>query len=160
MTMYGPLGSLDKTADGNVITFNRTLPAPPEKVWEALTTSDGVMAWLAPIASIDARSGGAVEIEFDDENTVTGEITQFDPYSRFAHTWIINGEVPSAVSWELVPEGAGTALTLIHTQLPDEMVGGYTPGWHAFMARLDAMLAGQPLPDFMDVVGSVASSYS
>lgn len=158
--MYGQLGSLDKTADGNIITFSRTFASPPETVWEAITTSEGLTAWLAETAEIDARPGGSVKFEFDENNTVTGEITQFDPFSHFAHTWIINGEVPSAVRWELVPEGTGTVVTLIHTKLPDEMAAGYTPGWHVYMARLEAVLADEKVPDFMDVMEAVAGSYT
>ena len=160
MTMYGPVGTLTKEADVNVITFSRTFPAPPERVWNALTTVDGITSWLAPTASIDARAGGSIEFEFDAENSVSGEITQFDPFSHLAHTWIINGEVPSAVRYELSTVDGGTELTLIHTALPDEMCGGYTPGWHAYMARLDASLQGIDLPDWMAVFEQVAPSYA
>lgn len=160
MTSYGPTGTLTQEADENVITFHRSFSSPPESVWEALTTEAGITAWLAPEASIETGPGGAVSMKFDEDNAITGTITQWDPYTAFAHTWIINGEVPSAVRYELTPTNTGTDLMLIHTQLPDAMAGGYTPGWHAYLARLDAKLASQPIPDWMDVFQQVAGSYA
>ena len=51
-------------------------------------------------------------------------------------------------------------LTLTHTGLPEEMCGGYTPGWHAFLARLDARLNGTSVPDWETVFGAVAEAYA
>ncbi len=157
--MYGETGTLSKVDDVNVITFRRSLNAAPERVWEALTTGDGLMSWLAVSASVDGREGGAVEIEFDDDQKVSGTITRWEPTSNFAHTWIINGEVESDLQYSLTPTDGGTDLTLIHTGLPDETCGGYTPGWHAFTSRLAARLDGESVPDWLTVFGQVAPSY-
>jgi uncharacterized protein YndB with AHSA1/START domain len=160
MTTFGQIGTLTTEDGDNVITFIRTLPAPPERVWRALATADGITSWLAPSASIDARLGGVVEMTFDAENVVTGTITTWDPFSTLAHTWVINDEVSSELRYELSPTDGGTELRLIHTKLPDEMCGGYTPGWHAYLARLDAVLAGNEPPSWMDVFGEVAHRYA
>jgi uncharacterized protein YndB with AHSA1/START domain len=160
MMMYGPLGTLTNEAGTNVITFTRMFNAPPDQVWEALTTVEGITSWLAFEAAIDARAGGSVEISFDGDQIVTGTITQWNPHSDFAHTWIINGEIPSAVRYQLEPTGGGTTLTLIHSQLPDDMVGGYTPGWHAYMARLTAVIEAVDIPEWMTVFETVAPDYA
>ena len=80
---------------------------------------------------------------------MTGEITVWNPHSELAHTWVINGEIPSELTYRLSPVDNGTTLTLVHRKLPDEMAGGYTPGWHAFLDRLDQALAGRE-PDTWD----------
>ena len=159
-TPFGPLGSLARDGDANVITFQRAFAAPPSRVWKALTTADGIMSWLGTEASVDARLGGEVSIRFDDQQLVTGTITTWDPTSRFAHGWLINGEHDSHLEYELSENDGSTVLTLTHTGLPDEMCGGYTPGWHAFLARLDARLSGTSLPDWETVFGAVVEAYA
>jgi uncharacterized protein YndB with AHSA1/START domain len=41
------------------------VPATVDQVWAAWTTRDGIVAFFAPDAKIDARPGGAFEIHFD-----------------------------------------------------------------------------------------------
>lgn len=91
---------------------------------------------------------------------MTGTITQWNPHSEFAHTWIINGEIASAVQYQLQPADSSTTLTLMHTKLPDEIAGGYTPGWHAFMARLTAVINATDVPDWTTVFEAVVPNYS
>ncbi len=157
---HGPTGTLTHDGATNVITFVRTLDAAPERVWTALTTAAGLMSWLAPEASIDPRPGGEVRLTFDEENLVTGTITEFDPPRGLAHTWTINGDVESTVRYTLAPSGEGTELTLVHTGLPDEMCGGYTPGWHAYLVRLEAVTDGGTPPGWMEVFEAVAARYA
>ena len=158
--MYGDTGTLKKVDDINVITFRRSLNASPDKVWEAITTADGLTSWLAVSAAVDGREGGAVEIEFDDDERVSGTITRWDPTSSFAHTWLINGEVESDLEYSLTPTDRGTDIMLVHTGLPDEMCGGYTPGWHAFLERLTAQIAGEDAPDWLTVFEAAAPLYA
>lgn len=160
MTVYGPVGTLVKDGGTNVVTFTRTYNVTPQRLWRALTTREGIQAWLAPRASIDARVGGKIELTFDEDNTVSGVITAWDPHRVFAHTWVINDEVASEVRFELTPSGAdGTTLSLVHRGLPDEMCRGYAPGWHAYLVRLESATADVEPPDWMDVFVAVASEY-
>jgi uncharacterized protein YndB with AHSA1/START domain len=159
MTMFGETGTLSKEGDVNVITFRRSLNAAPERVWDALTTEEGITSCLAVAAKVEGRKGGAVEIEFDADQAVDGIITRWDPTSHFAHTWVINAAIPSDVQYSLEPAGEGTELTLIHTGLPDEMCGGYTPGWHAYLARLAAEVEGSDVPEWLNVFEQVAPAY-
>jgi uncharacterized protein YndB with AHSA1/START domain len=157
--MFGETGTLAKDGDINVITFRRSLNASPDRVWEALTTAEGLMSWLAVSAKVDGREGGSVVIEFEEDQTVGGMISRWDPTTHFAHTWIINGAISSEVAYALAPAGSGTDLTLVHTGLPDEMCEGYTPGWHAFLARLSAEVAGGSVPEWLTVFEEVAPAY-
>lgn len=159
-TTHGPAGALRRDGDTNIIEFERILPAEPDRVWRALTSADGLSAWLAPEVSIDPRIDGAVRLVFDEDNEVTGTITEFDPPRSLSHTWIINGSASSIVHYTLEAVDGGTRLTLTHIGLPDEMSGGYTPGWHAYLVRLDASLAGTEPPEWMAVFQEVAGLYS
>ncbi|MFM2121116.1 MAG: hypothetical protein RL722_2584 [Pseudomonadota bacterium] len=51
--------------DGRVIRHSVVVPAPLAEVWQAWTTRDGVRSFFAPEAVIDARPGGAFQIQFD-----------------------------------------------------------------------------------------------
>ena len=157
--MFGETGTLAKDGDVNVITFRRSLDASPERVWEALTTERGLTSWLALSAKVDGRQGGDIEIEFDDDQEVSGTISRWDPTTHFAHTWIINDEISSEVAYALTATGGGTDLMLVHTGLPDEMCRGYTPGWHSFLARLAADLEGGSVPEWLTVFEEVAPAY-
>lgn len=44
--------------------------APRDAVWEAISTADGLRAWLAPDARVDLEIGGAYEVYFWPENAV------------------------------------------------------------------------------------------
>jgi uncharacterized protein YndB with AHSA1/START domain len=157
--MYGDTGTLSKEGDVNVITFQRSINASPARVWEALTTGTGLTSWLAVSATVDGREGGAIAIEFDDDQKVGGTITVWDPTTQFAHTWVINDTFHSDVRYSLETADDATVLTLVHSGLPDEMCGGYTPGWHAFTARLAAQLEGEAIPDWLTVFEEVAPAY-
>ena len=56
---FGPLGSLTKEDDVNVITFQRRFAAAPAAVWEAIATGDGLAAWLSIEASVEPELDGA-----------------------------------------------------------------------------------------------------
>ena len=55
--MSGETGTLSKEGDVNVITFRRSLNAAPERVWDALTTEEGIISWLAVAAKVQGRKG-------------------------------------------------------------------------------------------------------
>lgn len=159
MTDYGPFGTLDRRPDQNVITFTRSLRSSPDRVWRALTTSEGLTSWLAPTAHIEPGIGGAVRLTYDDDNRVTGVITAWEPPTHLAHTWVINNDAHSAVTYTLHATVTGTELTLEHARIPDEMAGGYTPGWHAYLVRLDAVLDDTEPPEWWDVFEVLMPQY-
>ena len=43
------------------------LAAPPEKVWAALTTAEGLAAWFGNTATIDLRPGGSAQMKWIEE---------------------------------------------------------------------------------------------
>jgi hypothetical protein len=71
----------------------------------------------------------------------------------------LNGEVPSSLSYLLQPEGSGTKMTLVHTKLPQQMAGGYTPGWHAYLDRLDRLIAGTDPSSWDELFNAIAPRY-
>lgn len=51
--------------DGSIMTVHQVVvPATVDEVWQALTTSDGVMSWAVPFAEVDFRLNGIWESSY------------------------------------------------------------------------------------------------
>lgn len=61
------------------------VPAPPEQVWAAFTTTEGVKKWMVSQADLDTRNGGIWKTKYGkegtlgDEGTIFNEVLAVDP---------------------------------------------------------------------------------
>ena len=148
------------------LMFKRHLAHPPEVVWAALTDPEQLREWFMTAAKIDGRRGGTVDMVSGPARFhVTGRILEWDPPKIFEYEWNVeprtelpNGE-RSVVRWELMPSEEGTLLTLTHRHLTRATAGGFAPGTHVFLDRLEAYLNKMPLPDWTRHYGEVQSAY-
>jgi uncharacterized protein YndB with AHSA1/START domain len=145
----------DVTADG--LRFERTLDAPADDVWEALTVPDALARWLDR-TEFEARAGGAVTIHFDD-GPVHGRVLVYDPPSVLEYTWRIQGEPETVLRFALEPLGDRTRLVLLHRGLPASQETGYAAGWHAHLDRLAALWTGEPV-DWADRFSELRPVYA
>ena len=67
------------TAAGKVLMIELTIPAPLPEVWKAFSTSEGLMTWLTPSATVDLRPGGDWICHFPGGSTGGGTIVSFVP---------------------------------------------------------------------------------
>ena len=132
------------------------LTHPPEKVWAALTTADGLGTWFGNRAEVDLRVGGQARLAWDSGDTATLTIERVEPPRVFAYSWPIYG-LPADdprrtyVEFTLEPTDAGTTLTMVETgfaQVPDSdahqaAYSGNTKGWTNELGELVAYLDGQ-----------------
>jgi uncharacterized protein YndB with AHSA1/START domain len=97
------------------------LPAPPARVWTALTQADQLGAWFGTQASIDLRQGGEVVFTWDGSTgprgTSRGVIETVEPTHRFAFRWQANpGDVlMTRVEFTLEPHVEGTRLLVVES---------------------------------------------
>jgi uncharacterized protein YndB with AHSA1/START domain len=126
---------------------------PPEKVWAALTTAEGLGAWFGNEATIDLRPGGSARLRWNEEDfTAEMRVERVEEPTVFGFTWGIVG-LPehdprrTYVEFTLEPAGAGTRLTVVETgfaQLPDDVhrkaYEGNTEGWAKELGELAAYL--------------------
>jgi uncharacterized protein YndB with AHSA1/START domain len=124
------------------------LAHPPEKVWAALTTAEGLGTWFGHKATIDLRPGGAAQMSWDDGATASMRVERVEEPAVFAFSWHIYGlpeEDPrrTYVEFTLEPVGAATRLTVVESgfsQLPDDAhrdaFGGNTEGWARELGEL------------------------
>jgi uncharacterized protein YndB with AHSA1/START domain len=131
------------------------LDHPPEKVWAALTTAEGLGTWFGDAgARIDLRPGGAAEMSWDGGFTVQMRVERVEAPAVFGYTWQLKGlpeDDPrrTYVEFTLEPAGAGTRLTVVETgfaQLPGDVYGeeyqGHVDGWLSELGELASYLGG------------------
>lgn len=135
------------------------IAAPPETVFEYLTTNEGMTAWMGQYADLDPQPGGRFAVDIAG-HPVRGEYLRVEPPNLVVVSWGFAGsdDLPagaSTVEFLLTPIGIGTRVDLRHSGLPDTEVRGHADGWANFLPRLAIAGAGgdagpdrwQPLPD-------------
>ncbi len=129
------------------------LAAPPDRVWAALTTAEGLSAWFGDEATIDLRPGGAARMTWAGAGfTARMRVERVEEPTVFAYTWEIFG-LPEGdprrtyVEFTLEPLGTGTRLTVTESgfaQLPADAhrkaYDGNTEGWAKELGELAAYL--------------------
>ncbi|WP_020674044.1 SRPBCC domain-containing protein [Amycolatopsis nigrescens] len=134
------------------ITRTVELAHPPSKVWTALTTAEGLVAWFGNETTIDLRPGGAGWMKWADGSSADVRVERVEEPTVFGYTWQIYGlpqDDPrrTYVEFTLEPVDAGTRLTVVETgfaQLPDDLhdkvFAGNTEGWAVELGELAAYL--------------------
>ena len=123
---------------------------PPEKVWAALTTAEGLGAWFGNEATIDLRPGGSARMRWASGFTANMRVERVEEPLVFGFTWQIYG-LPEGdprrtyVEFTLEPAGPGTRLRVVESgfaQLPEDAhhkaYDGNTEGW---VRELDELVA-------------------
>lgn len=153
------------TVDGDraVLHFERRLPFAVEQVWAAITEPAHRDRWMGKTV-IDPRVGGSIETVASgpplppDRKRMRGRILVWDPPHVFEHEWIQPIVEPGVVRYELTPDGTGTLLKLSHRGLSVPNANGFRTGTHAFLDRLAALLADEPLPNWTHRVEAISGA--
>ncbi|MGH2604897.1 MAG: SRPBCC domain-containing protein, partial [Dehalococcoidia bacterium] len=106
--------------DRYTIRCDRFYPHPARRVWEAVTRTEHLAAWLSPGTRVDARPGGRFRFAAGGpmDGTVAGSIAEFRPYEVVDYTFDAGG----CIRFELSPVPGGTRLVITHSAPPN------TPG--------------------------------
>jgi uncharacterized protein YndB with AHSA1/START domain len=124
------------------------LAHPPEKVWTALTTAEGLGTWFGEKATIDLRPGGTARMEWSSGDVANLRVERVEPPTVFGYTWHIYGlpeDDPrrTYVEFTLERTEAGTRLRVVETgfsQLSDEAYhkafDGNVRGWKSELDEL------------------------
>ncbi|HET6610055.1 MAG TPA: SRPBCC domain-containing protein [Rhodopila sp.] len=134
------------------LTIVRRIAARPSVVFDAISTPEGLTAWMGPdagpvlLAETDLRLGGPYRVRFrmldGSEHECTGVYVEIDKPRRLAMTWRWTqggddlGE--SRLSFELRAIPEGTELTLTHAELQtDAAAESHTWGWNGALDKLE-----------------------
>lgn len=116
------------------------LPAPPERVWEALTDETALTEWLAPEVELDAREGGELVCRYEDGEERRGEIELVEEAERLSFRWWREDCGPSRVELTLDAVAEGTRLTVVESGLLPVASPLLAASWAAPLARLPLAL--------------------
>lgn len=136
-------GSL-RTIDGrDILTFERRLAHPVERVWRAITRPEEVVQWLAE-AELEPEAGGTVVLRWlntPKQTVARGTVTAFEP----PHLLELDTDVHGILRWELEDDRGGCRL-LFTASLPAEAAPNLKvlAGWHIHLDHLAEALDGRP----------------
>lgn len=115
-------------------SFTQTviLPAPPQRVYDALLDGEKTTAFT------DAYAYGQPEVGFEFsayDDYIVGRNLELQPYERIVQQWQAREpnwlvEHFSKVTLILRPHAEGTELTLTHEDVPVEYASAIADGWH------------------------------
>ena len=118
------------------------MDATPEQVWEAVSTSQGIASWFAPIARVEPGKGGSVTMGWSPDMEATSRIEVWEPNQQIR---IVGdrpeGTPPSVVDYYIEGRGGKTVLRLVHSGFGDtanfdgefESTGG---AWPTFLKMM------------------------
>ena len=132
------------------VRIERTVGAPPERVYAAWTDPALMNRWFCPNPALaldvtaDVVVGGAYRVDMGEGRYVAeGMYTELDPPRVVAFTWRwVTSDVSALdpvteVRVELNPADNGTRLVLVQTGLADrEDAEGHREGWELMLDRL------------------------
>jgi uncharacterized protein YndB with AHSA1/START domain len=133
------------------LVVRRTIPARPERLFEAWTQPEQLRAWWGPRgvrctgAEVDARVGGRYKIqnELPDGRTlvISGTFVSVEPPERLVYTWAIEGSGEGletelvTVQFQAHPLGAEVIVT--HERIADDRARDqHASGWQGCLDGL------------------------
>lgn len=157
-------GTLERTADGGVIRFERRLPYPIREVWDAITNPDRLAEWWLPFdadITVDLTEGGHLTFvsREDQPTTITCTILRVEAPMLLEHTHL---DADSYMRWELEPIDTGCILRLSHFVTdPERAIDNcYVVGLHTSLSRLTPCLAGHPTSWDWDAFAEAQGEYA
>lgn len=127
--------------------IERTLNAPIDLVWLAITDKAQMKQWYFDLADFKAEVGFTFEFFGGPEDGIqyhhVCEITEVIPGKKLTYSWRYEGyEGISYVTFELTPEGQATRIKLTHAGLdtfpasnPDFAKENFAQGWTDFIGK-------------------------
>ena len=119
--------------------IERTMNAPVEKVWDAITNRDKMEQWYFNLKEFRPEVGFEFRFEGGPPDKVYVHVcvvTEVVQGKKLTHTWKYDGyDGQSYVTWELFDEGDQTKVRLAHAGLdtfpkePDFAKENFMAGW-------------------------------
>ncbi|HSB08422.1 MAG TPA: SRPBCC domain-containing protein [Blastocatellia bacterium] len=123
-----------------IIHFVR-VHATPQKVFQAVTTAEGLAGWWSTSVRFQPGVGGIVDFRFTADFNPKMEVTRLDPNQRVEWKCVAghNNWQDNTFSFELRDSGGETDLMFkqVYAQeLSDEVYGTYNFNWGYYLASL------------------------
>ena len=127
-----------------VIHVDHVYSHAPAAVWKALTDPALHARWWAP-GDVRPVVGHRFELDMGQWGKHACEVLQVEP-ERLLKYRFAAGTLDTIITWQLVPEGAGTRLRLTHegfdlaSPMGRQAFEGMKPGWPHVLAKLETVL--------------------
>ncbi|GAA4608264.1 uncharacterized protein YndB with AHSA1/START domain [Actinoplanes octamycinicus] len=130
----------------------------PSKVYEALTTVDGLAGWWTEKTTGDGGAGGRLEFRFPPVGGFDMEVIETRPAERV--TWrVVDGPeewIGTTIDWRLHQDGDYTIILFEHQgwKEPVEFMSHCSTKWATFLLSLKQLVetgAGAPAPNDVQV---------
>jgi uncharacterized protein YndB with AHSA1/START domain len=156
----------ESNAGENSVRIERTMRAPPERVFRAFLDPDLIQQWMTPgelvidSVSVDAKVGGRILISHSlkgvSSGSFEGEFVKIVPNRELVYRWAFVGTEPvkgeyfdTLVTVTLRPvPGGNTRVTVVHEELEDlrrrapEIYAQVVSGWNNSLEKLEKALKG------------------
>lgn len=121
--------------------IERSIAAPVEKIWRAITDKDEMKKWYFDIPAFKPEPGCEFQFEGGPDGGIKYlhlcKVTEVVPQKKLTHSWRYKGYPGNSfVSWELFDEGVKTRVRLTHAGLssfgtdnPDLAPQNFVQGW-------------------------------
>jgi hypothetical protein len=115
---------------------------------------------IACVRQVKARSACKRQ-----DHRSSGKILAWDPPRVLEYEWNVAPvpEMPrgehTICRYELTPQGDSTEVIVTVRRITRQTAGGFLPGLHAFLDRLEAQLDGCALPEWMQRFGELRAQY-
>ena len=135
------------------LVIERTLNAPAQRVWKAITDPTDMKQWYFDLPGFKAEVGYECTMTKDKDGKIYKhlfKVTEVVPGKKLTYNWKYEGYPGNSfVTFELIPEGNKTKLRLSHAGLetfpanePDLQVKNFEEGW--------TDIIGRSLPGFLE----------
>lgn len=122
------------------------IPASPAAVYRAYTDPKEHSAFTGAEATGEPKVGGAFTAW---GGYIEGEYLELVPNERVVQAWSTSewpaGYAPSRLELTFLPDGDGTKVSLLQTEVPAEQADDYESGWHSSY--------WEPLTDYFEEQG-------
>lgn len=146
------------TAPKPRLVYQIIIKAPPERVWEAITTAEFTSRYYYGSAlTTDLTVGSPFTYHRPNGSPIVeGQVVASEPPKRLVHTYHslwppMNEDAPTRVTWELesMPGGV-TKVTVVHEDFQGETAtytGLQSGGWTWILSNLKTLLeTGEAMP--------------
>jgi uncharacterized protein YndB with AHSA1/START domain len=135
------------------LVIERRVAVRPEQVFAYFVDSAKWTAWQGTEAEIELVPGGTWRVNVTGEGFASGRVVEVVQNRRVVFTWGWEQGPPvppgsTTVTIELVPDGNGTLIRLVHSGLPPDQIDIHRYGWQHYVGRLAAVTEGRdPAPN-------------
>jgi activator of HSP90 ATPase len=116
----------------NMKTFKKTfmIHAEPSDVYSAITNPYTIELWSGYPAVMSEEPGSEFSLWDGD---ITGRNIEFEKDRKVVQEWYFGDqEVKSVVTISILSDGGNSAVSVEHTNIPDEEFKGFAEGWKEF----------------------------